>query len=231
MINKFDGLDWVLSNGQRPFRYKIEFTLPPNLQGKAGKFANNGFDMLCKEVKLPDIKINQNQIGIFGRTVNLPSVREFKNTIPVTFYVDETSFSRRTIEYWALMCDSSGLGKEQAPNKVGSGVIPFGGAGALDSLLGSDVLTKPYIQETSDYTKGEMANLVGTNTYYFGDMTVYAQNYSGNIVFSYKFYNVYPISTSTTPFEDSTTDRIVEFTAEFSYTTFEYDGNWSLNIF
>lgn len=231
MINKFDGVDWVLSNGQRPFRYKVEFNLPPNLQGKAGTFANKGFDILCKEARLPDIKINQNQIGLLGRTINLPSVREFKNTISLTFYVDENSFSRRAIEYWALMCDSSGSGYEQAPNKVGSGVIPFGGASALNSLLGSDTSVTANKQAVADYTKGGIAPLTPTNTFYYGNLKVYAQNYSGVTAYSYTLYDVYPISTSTTPFDDSGTDRIVEFTVEFSYNTFEYDGNWSLNLF
>lgn len=220
MINKFDGIDWVLSNGQRPFRYDVMFNFPPSLQQKLGIFANNGLDILCKEAKLPDVKINQNQIGIFGRTVNIPSTRELKNVTQMTFYVDESSFSRRAFEYWCLLCDSSGSSVENAPSKVGEATIGKA-AGVVDGAVGALMESKGPRQKTGNYTKGELViPKYSMKSGLTAKLLLNCQTYSGLVECTYEFYDVYPIGMSTTPFEDSSTDRIMEFTVDLAYSSF-----------
>ncbi len=224
-LNKFDSIDYILSSGQRPFRYKVSLSLPSNIAKVSGVLYDNAVDILCKSATLPTNSITTTPVGLDGRTINIPTLMKLDNTTNMTFFIDEKSSVRRIIEYWYFCMDSGVTTSEDTPSIPGSGVanivgsVANIGAGFISNLTSDIPIVGDAVNSFLGINKGIEAN---TDINLTGELKLTLLNYSGNAVGSYTYKNVFPIDLSGSDMQDEQTETINEFNVTFGYTHYVY---------
>ena len=222
-ISKFDSLDVIGMNYQRPTKYAVDLRLPSALTKNFGSLFNQSFNLMCKGIQAPQMETQTVSLGLDGRTINLPTYFKLDNSVTMTFYIDEKHTIRRALEYWMICIDSAVSAGEDSPEFgiAGSGLlgkVANAGIGIVQNALGNTLggmlgnalgLTQSVNSEAPDIT---------------GELTLSCKNYIGADVAKYTFLNAFPTNISSYDFKDDDTSSVSEFSVTFSYTNVKYNG-------
>ncbi|QPX62805.1 putative tail tube protein [Campylobacter phage F207] len=224
-LNKFDSVDYVLSSGQRPFRYKVSLNLPAKIAKISGALYDNAVNILCKGATLPAPSILTTPVGLDGRTINIPTLMKLDNTTNMTFFIDEKSSVRRILEYWTFCIDSGITANEETPSVPGAGVanivgsVANIGAGFISDITSDIPIVGNAVNSFLGINKGVSGN---TDINMTGELKLTLLNYSGNAVGSYTYKNIFPIDVTGSDMQDDQTETINEFSVTFGYTHYVY---------
>jgi hypothetical protein len=200
------GIELALGNGARPSKYKISIT-PPTILMSSGFATDKTLNTLICETKIPAMKMNTCDIGMDGRTIQIPYAIDIKNTWSASFYVDDAYIARRFFEYWMLFIDSYSCATvEDPPSSLGDAAIGGLGKGlgglinkgvsALSNLgsrfgIGNDSLDTYNFSTTAKYesvtseTSDEYPNPIRAGTSnkekLIGNISQFLQPYNGTI--------------------------------------------------
>ena len=89
-------------NLARPTRFSALIAPPPEVLGAAD---SKTFDVLCKNVKIPDITMEPIDISYKGHIVKIPSRVKQEQTIELTMYLDEDHTLRQLFSDWISAID------------------------------------------------------------------------------------------------------------------------------
>lgn len=219
-LNKFDTVDYILANGQRPFRFSISITLPQKIASLTGSLYNQNFNVLAKNITPPSTIIDTVDFGIDGRKITLPITKQLNNTISITFLVDEKHSVVSTLEYWMVCIDSLNVNSMQGPSLVASGVANVVGkvADAAVNIISNAVSSIPIVGKGINSVLG-LSDGIKTEDI-CGTLKIEYQNYSGNTVQTLVLNNVYPRQIQPSELNNNNTTEISEVTVTFVYTDF-----------
>ena len=223
-ISKFDTLDYLLGNVQRPFKYSVEIKLPPDLVKIVGTLFNQVLDAVCKEISTPQMELSTVEIGIDGRMVSLPTYTKVNNQTSINIYLDEKHTVKHAMEFWLASFDPSVFSNLEAPAFAGSsasgllGRLANTAVNGITNTLGNKLggVVKNALGLTGS-TSGEITDLTG-------EIVLRCLNYNGIEVCSYTFKNVVPLSVGPAVFSDENIGDVSTATITFNYTHCEREG-------
>jgi hypothetical protein len=105
MIDMQGGLEIALGgNGARPFKFKIELTLPQKL-ASYGTTQSQRINTLCKSTTIPGSRMTQRGFWDNGHMYNLPSTKVYDTEWTGSFYLDDSYTIRMLMEKWIALFD------------------------------------------------------------------------------------------------------------------------------
>ncbi len=109
-------------NLSRPTRFTAMIAPPA---GVLGEVNSKVFDVLCKNIKVPDMTMEPIDIQYKGHTVKIPSRVNQDQTIELTMYLDENHYLRSMFHNWIAGIDPRFYGRSSSAsaNMVHSGDI------------------------------------------------------------------------------------------------------------
>lgn len=93
-------------NLSRPANFRIEFSMPPKLGAQRN---GNQYDILCKNVSIPETETKKNDITIKGSTIPIKSRVDYMRSLSMTLLLDEKHKVMRDLMTWQRGLDINTL--------------------------------------------------------------------------------------------------------------------------
>lgn len=152
-----------LGNGARPYKFKVELSLPNDIV-VSSILDSNKINTLCKSTQLPGVRVSQRVFWDNGHQYYLPSTKIYDTEWTSSFYIDDNFFVRTILEKWVALIDSYNGIKVNDISTNKNGMIED----AID-FLNSNSTVKKYsstIQNAANSLTGEVikgaTSLVGS---------------------------------------------------------------------
>ena len=229
-MSKYNLMDTVLGNGSRPWKYKVNMSVPSSISTNFGISYNETVDTLVYNTELPELKLNTISFDIDGKPIHIPGMRETNNTWKATFYLDESLSIRRMMEFWLLAADSSlSFSGEKSPAVLGDSIL--NGLGKIVNngvSYGLSALSNfsPFLGDLAGDILGVLKSTIDDIR---GEIILTQYTYNGEVAAVYTLHNAFPVGISSVNLSNDAIDKISEVTVTFSYTHFDYSKPQTLS--
>lgn len=207
-LSKFRAAETKLGDGFRPFKFRVSFELPLEMQALQKNI--NDLHYFMKTASLPSQTMETIDIGILGKNISYPVGINTSNEISLNLYIDDAHLARNYFDYWMHFIDKTinvSGDKEQKP------------VNALDyEAFIKDIAKEAITKGINSFLKKDSGI---PPSFVWGKIKIKGLDMVGIRRQIYILHNVYPTRIDTVNLDTSDINNIASINITFKYTHYE----------